>query len=86
MALLLCHKKTVHQKLKFPLKLITTSVSGVLQSVEDSNVESYEIFKILQVQESWKNKSDPDRDQDSYRAFPGATRWQLAWHQGIVQH
>lgn len=51
-------------------------MSGVLQSVEDSNVESYNTFKILRVQESWKNKSDPDRGQtvtEPFLELPGGS-------------
>lgn len=38
-------------------------MSWELQSVKDSNVESYKTFKILWMQESWKNKLEPDMGQ-----------------------
>lgn len=38
-------------------------MSWELQSVKDSNVESYKTFKILWMQESWKNKLEPDTGQ-----------------------
>lgn len=48
----------------------------MFQSVEDSNVESYKTFKILGVQESWKNKSEPDTGQtvtDPFVKLPGGS-------------
>lgn len=58
----------------------SASVCGRLQRWKLQDIQDLVSARILEKQTGTRHRPD------SYRAFPGATRWQHAWHQGIGQH